>query len=177
MGPTQKLVLVVAWACAAWRCSGHGRGAAARGVAAVPAAANATAPVAPRRATHFAAGAVARAAAIVAMFPVDTLKTRAQLEAPPPVALAHLYRGVVGSLVGYVPSSALVFGCYEAAKRGLLAVGLGDLGGAALLAAILGDLCGALWLVPSEVLKQRLQARGVPPPEKEKEKKRRRRRA
>ncbi|EGB07468.1 hypothetical protein AURANDRAFT_13949, partial [Aureococcus anophagefferens] len=102
------------------------------------------------------AGALARAAAIVVMYPLDTLKTRAQCNDPPHLRLKNVYAGVFGSLVGYVPSAAIIFGFYERAKAFLLLSGFGA-ARAAFGAAVVGDALGALWLVPHEVLKQRLQ--------------------
>ena len=52
---------------------------------------------------HLAAAAVARATSIFAMYPVDTIKTRIQMEQPNPFRLAGIYSGVGGSLIGQVP--------------------------------------------------------------------------
>ncbi|KAH8056645.1 hypothetical protein JL722_7485 [Aureococcus anophagefferens] len=90
------------------------------------------------------------------MYPLDTLKTRAQCNDPPHLRLKNVYAGVFGSLVGYVPSAAIIFGFYERAKAFLLLSGFGA-ARAAFGAAVVGDALGALWLVPHEVLKQRLQ--------------------
>ena len=106
---------------------------------------------------HFLAAALARAAAILVMFPLDTLKTRAQCSSPPPLRLSGIYKGVLGSLLGAVPSAAIIFGCYECAKAALARAGFGA-ARAAFAGAVVGDALGALWLVPSEVLKQRLQS-------------------
>jgi Mitochondrial carrier protein len=52
---------------------------------------------------HLAAAAVARSVSIFAMYPVDTIKTRIQMDQANPLRLEGLYRGVSGSLLGQVP--------------------------------------------------------------------------
>ncbi|KAH8045731.1 hypothetical protein JL721_12559 [Aureococcus anophagefferens] len=86
------------------------------------------------------------------MYPLDTLKTRAQCNDPPHLRLKNVYAGVFGSLVGYVPSAAIIFGFYERAKAFLLLSGFGA-ARAAFGAAVVGDALGALWLVPHELLR------------------------
>ena len=91
--------------------------------------------------------------------PVDTIKTRMQMELPNPLKLTGLYNGVAGSLVGQVPYGVLTFGSYEIYKEALLKR-LPNVKPAFVyaLSAILGDITGSGWLCPSEVLKQKLQA-------------------
>ena len=91
--------------------------------------------------------------------PVDTIKTRMQMELPNPLKLTGLYNGVAGSLVGQVPYGVLTFGSYEIYKEALLKR-LPNVKPAFVyaLSAILGDVTGSGWLCPSEVLKQKLQA-------------------
>lgn len=108
---------------------------------------------------HLAAAAVARAVSIFGMYPVDTIKTRMQMEQVNALRLEGLYKGVSGSLVGQVPYGVLTFGSYEMYKKSLLTkfphvrpVFLYA------LSAILGDVTGSVWLCPSEVVKQQLQA-------------------
>ena len=52
---------------------------------------------------HLAAAAVARSVSIFAMYPIDTLKTRIQLEQTNAMRMSGLYKGVGGSLLGQVP--------------------------------------------------------------------------
>jgi hypothetical protein len=52
---------------------------------------------------HLIAAAVARSVSIFGMYPVDTIKTRMQMEQANPLRLNGLYSGVGGSLVGQVP--------------------------------------------------------------------------
>ena len=58
---------------------------------------------------HLAAAGVARCISILAMFPVDTIKTRLQMSLPSPFAMEGLYTGLGGSLVGQVPYGVLTF--------------------------------------------------------------------
>lgn len=52
---------------------------------------------------HLAAAAVARSVSIFAMYPVDTIKTRIQMDQANALRLSGLYNGVSGSLLGQVP--------------------------------------------------------------------------
>eukprot|EP00953_Heterococcus_sp_UTEX-ZZ885_P039770 20371-Heterococcus_DN1.PRE.2 len=109
---------------------------------------------------HLAAGAIARAISIATLYPVDTIKTRVQLAQLPTVpSIGLLFKGLTSSLAGQIPYAALSFGCYESYKGFLLARMPKSMSLAAVsLAAVAGDLTGSIWLVPSEVIKQLLQA-------------------
>uniref|UniRef100_A0A7S2SIM3 Mitochondrial carrier protein n=1 Tax=Eucampia antarctica TaxID=49252 RepID=A0A7S2SIM3_9STRA len=108
---------------------------------------------------HLAAAAVARATSIFTMYPMDTMKTRIQMEQPNALRLKGLYSGVGGSLVGQVPYGVLTFGSYEVYKNTLLEK-FPDVRPVFLYAisAVLGDVTGSGWLCPSEVVKQKMQA-------------------
>lgn len=108
---------------------------------------------------HLVAAAVARSTSIFAMYPVDTIKTRIQMDQKNPFRLAGIYKGVDGSLMGQVPYGVLTFGSYEMYKNALLKrfpntkpIFLYA------MAAICGDLTGSGLLCPSEVIKQQMQA-------------------
>jgi len=108
---------------------------------------------------HLVAAAAARSISIFGMYPVDTIKTRIQMEQDAPFRLAGIYGGVSGSLLGQVPYGVLTFGSYEVYKKALLSrfpnvepIFLYA------LSAIMGDLTGSGWLCPSEVVKQQMQA-------------------
>lgn len=108
---------------------------------------------------HLAAAAVARTASIFAMYPVDAIKTRIQMEQQNVLRLDGIFNGVVGSLLGQVPYGVLTFGSYEMYKQTLLdrfpsARPVFLYAGA----AVAGDLTGSGWLCPSEVIKQKVQA-------------------
>jgi solute carrier family 25 S-adenosylmethionine transporter 26 len=108
---------------------------------------------------HLLAAAAARSSSIFIMYPIDTIKTRMQMEQPNALRLAGIYKGVGGSLFGQVPYGVLTFGSYEMYKRALLnkfpeAQPIFMYA----IAAVMGDLTGSGWLCPSEVVKQQLQA-------------------
>lgn len=137
---------------------------------------------------HMVAGAAAGIAEHVAMFPVDTVKTRAQALAHPgqrlrggPVAAAvasilrreglrGLYGGVTAVAVGAGPAHALYFAVYEWVKKGL---GPGGWNGpaapplahptlAASLAGATATIVSDGVMTPCDVVKQRLQVVGSP---------------
>jgi solute carrier family 25 S-adenosylmethionine transporter 26 len=108
---------------------------------------------------HLMAAAAARSSSIFLMYPVDTIKTRIQMEQPNALRLAGIYKGVGGSLLGQVPYGVLTFGSYEMYKRALLnAFPNAKPIFMYAAAAIMGDLTGSGWLCPSEVVKQQMQA-------------------
>ncbi|KAK1862759.1 hypothetical protein I4F81_005326 [Pyropia yezoensis] len=111
-------------------------------------------------------GAVAQAAVIAALLPLDALKTRLQImhTTRPSVVRSSLavagdwYAGLLPAVVGALPYGALTFGSYEVAKEVLAerAPGL-PRRRRLVLAACIGDAVGSLWLAPAEVVKQKLQ--------------------
>mmetsp|Transcript_12434 Transcript_12434/g.36633 ORF Transcript_12434/g.36633 Transcript_12434/m.36633 type:complete len:371 (-) Transcript_12434:270-1382(-) len=108
---------------------------------------------------HLCAAAAARCVSIFGMYPMDTVKTRMQMEQANPLRLKGMYKGVGGSLLGQVPYGVLTFGSYEIYKDALLKR-LPTTPPAFIyaLSAVLGDVTGSGWLCPSEVVKQQLQA-------------------
>ncbi|PRW51045.1 mitochondrial carrier [Chlorella sorokiniana] len=128
---------------------------------------------------HMVAGAVAGIGEHVAMYPVDTIKTRMQALAHPGQQLhssvvtalrtvlrregvGGLYRGVTAMALGAGPSHALYFASYEAAKQlyGGNKEGHHPLAHAAAgaTATIVNDGCMNPW----DVVKQRMQVRHSP---------------
>lgn len=128
---------------------------------------------------HMVAGAAAGIGEHVAMFPVDTVKTRMQALAHPGQQLhssvgsalrnilrregaAGLYRGVAAMALGAGPSHALYFATYEAAKElyGGNQQGHHPLATAAAgaTATIVNDGC----MTPWDVVKQRMQVSHSP---------------
>eukprot|EP00871_Galdieria_phlegrea_P005385 jgi/Galph1/5848/GphlegSOOS_G4432.1 len=107
------------------------------------------------------------------MYPVDTLKTRLQVERIRTKTswntILHtlskpqtLYWGVLSTLIGQVPYGMLTFGSYEIYKD-LLSKWIHRSNRLRIiLAAVMGDVTGSLWLCPSEVVKSRLQAGQFP---------------
>lgn len=108
---------------------------------------------------HLAAAAAARCVSIFTMFPVDTIKTRLQMDMTNPFKLDGLYNGVGGSLIGQVPYGVLTFGSYEMYKKTFLNrfPNIEPVFVYA-MAAICGDVTGSGWICPSEVIKQQTQA-------------------
>jgi len=110
------------------------------------------------------AGAVAGAAVDLVLYPIDTIKTRLQTGSMKELsleALPELYAGLVGSLAGHVPSSALFFAIYQTSKVYWLEPSFGQGAVAAqLLASALGNLGASTIRVPTEVVKTRLQSGG-----------------
>ena len=96
----------------------------------------------------------------MALFPIDTIKTRMQSKQglrSLGVADLHKLRGIGATAVGSMPSSALFFLTYESIKR------RNPDGGATqhIIAASIGDCVACLVRVPTDVVKQRVQARQV----------------
>jgi len=108
---------------------------------------------------HLMAAGVARCVSIFTMYPMDTIKTRMQMEQANALRLTGLYKGVAGSLFGQVPYGVLTFGSYEMYKTTLLNA-LPNVKPVLVyaLSAVLGDITGSGWLCPSEVIKQQMQA-------------------
>lgn len=108
---------------------------------------------------HLCAAAAARCVSIFGMYPMDTVKTRMQMEQANPLRLQGLYKGVGGSLLGQVPYGVLTFGSYEMYKEALLKrLPTTPPAFVYAISAVLGDVTGSGWLCPSEVVKQQMQA-------------------
>ena len=129
--------------------------------------------------TALAAGAFAGTTVDLSLYPLDTLKTRLQSSAGfyPSGGFTGIYRGVGSALLGSAPSAALFFVSYESIK-GLLArkreldrkydtlsgdfpIQLGRWSEPVehMAAASLGEVAACVVRVPTEVVKQRAQAR------------------
>lgn len=112
--------------------------------------------------TAMAAGGVAGLAVDVSMFPLDTIKTRMQSSHGfwKAGGVKGIYNGLASAAVGSVPGASLFFGVYETAKP-LMAEALGPAAGAStvhMLAASTGELAACLVRVPTENVKQKMQA-------------------
>ncbi|OSX77358.1 hypothetical protein BU14_0152s0053, partial [Porphyra umbilicalis] len=112
-------------------------------------------------------GALAQAAVVALLLPLDAVKTRLQVmpAAARPTAVAarlgaagHWYGGLVPAVAGALPYGALTFGTYEVAKE-VLAERAPRLPRRRRLvaAAVLADAVGGLWLAPAENIKQKVQ--------------------
>jgi hypothetical protein len=106
-----------------------------------------------------ASGAVAGAAVETALYPIDTIKTRLQaVRGGGKIVWGGLYSGLAGNIAGVIPASALFMGVYEPLKRAVLAEGHSPLT-AQFVAATAAGTAASLLRVPTEVVKQRMQAR------------------
>jgi len=103
-----------------------------------------------------AAGGAAGTTVDVALFPLDTIKTRLQAAEGfwRSGGLSRIYAGLGPVLVGSAPGAAVFFCAYEAAKAVL-----GDDARAHATSAAIGEVAACSVRVPVEVVKQRRQAR------------------
>eukprot|EP00553_Chaetoceros_curvisetus_P000889 CAMPEP_0204627704 /NCGR_PEP_ID=MMETSP0717-20131115/14215_1 /ASSEMBLY_ACC=CAM_ASM_000666 /TAXON_ID=230516 /ORGANISM="Chaetoceros curvisetus" /LENGTH=285 /DNA_ID=CAMNT_0051644047 /DNA_START=85 /DNA_END=942 /DNA_ORIENTATION=+ len=109
------------------------------------------------------AGGLAGTSVDVALYPIDTLKTR--LQSPKGFLAAGGFRGVYNGLgaaaIGSAPGAALFFSVYESLKvkiNGLDMVGDPAIGH--MTAASCGEAAACLVRVPTEVIKQNMQIGG-----------------
>ena len=102
-------------------------------------------------------GAAAGTAVDVILFPLDTIKTR--LQAPNGFweagGFKGVYRGLLPVLFGSAPGAALFFSTYESAKHKL---NFEHQSVNHMTAACLGEITACVVRVPTETIKQRLQA-------------------
>mmetsp|Transcript_18664 Transcript_18664/g.63048 ORF Transcript_18664/g.63048 Transcript_18664/m.63048 type:complete len:277 (+) Transcript_18664:32-862(+) len=107
----------------------------------------------------FLCGGVAGVAVDVALYPLDTIKTR--LQAPQGFIKAGgfsgIYRGLSVTALGSAPGAALFFASYENAKTALEPMDA-PVAFKHVLAASCGELMACLVRVPTEVIKQRMQS-------------------
>lgn len=101
------------------------------------------------------------------MFPLDTLKTRLQSSAGfwASGGFRGIYNGIGSAVVGSAPGAALFFVTYESVKRhAASSQERGTYGEASvhMLAASLGEIAACAVRVPTEVVKQRAQAKQHP---------------
>ncbi|XP_023932372.1 S-adenosylmethionine mitochondrial carrier protein [Lingula anatina] len=110
----------------------------------------------------FYAGAAAGLCVDLALFPIDTVKTRLQSEQGffKTGGFRGIYAGIGATAVGSAPGSALFFVSYEAVKDSLgRRLETEHLQPAVhMTAAACGEVAGCLARVPTEVVKQRAQA-------------------
>lgn len=127
--------------------------------------------------TSLIAGGLAGTSVDLALFPIDTLKTR--LQSPRGFLAAGgfrgVYRGVWAGAAGSAPGAALFFGTYEAMKPAVaeLQYQYLNLGGAGssswssspalthMTAASIGEAAACLVRVPTEVIKSKMQTNAV----------------
>ncbi|KAI9342884.1 mitochondrial carrier domain-containing protein [Obelidium mucronatum] len=110
------------------------------------------------------AGAIAGVTVDVALFPLDTIKTRLQAREGFRAAggFKGVYAGLSSAAIGSAPGAAAFFSMYELLKR-KLNHSIGDDSGKRrvlihMLAASGGEVTACIIRVPTEVVKQRMQA-------------------
>ncbi|KAL8093094.1 uncharacterized protein LOC141693250 [Apium graveolens] len=129
------------------------------------------------------AGSVAGSIEHMAMFPVDTLKTRMQAIGSSSSAsftapvinlrqslssilkiegLAGLYRGVAAMGIGAGPAHAVYFSVYETFKKSLLAHGNPNTSAVHAVSGVFATVASDAVITPMDVVKQRLQLKNSP---------------
>ncbi|KAK8407225.1 hypothetical protein O3P69_002051 [Scylla paramamosain] len=111
--------------------------------------------------TSLMAGGMAGTAVDVALFPLDTLKTRLQSEAGFRASggFRGIYSGLGPAALASAPNAALFFCTYESMKKVLSChVPSNYLPGVHMAAASAGEVVACIIRVPMEVVKQRRQA-------------------
>jgi solute carrier family 25 S-adenosylmethionine transporter 26 len=107
------------------------------------------------------AGACAGVSVDVSLYPIDTIKTRCQAQEGffKAGGFTGIYRGLGAAALGSAPGAALFFSTYETVKP-LARSALGDDRPVAVqgFAASSGECMACLVRVPTEVVKQRMQA-------------------
>ena len=118
-------------------------------------------PTLPPATISLLSGALAGTTVDTTLFPLDTVKTRLQSRQGflASGGFRHLYRGLGPVLVFSAPSAALFFVTYDTAKRLPSPSPSPSPAATHMLAACLGELAACTVRVPTEVLKQRAQAR------------------
>ena len=119
-------------------------------------------PTSPSWSSSLLAGGMAGTAVDVALFPLDTLKTRAQSPQGFRASggFARVYAGLGPAALGSAPNAALFFLAYDSSKRFLSSkTGSNRFEPQVQMAsAALGEMTACLVRVPVEIVKQRRQA-------------------
>ena len=101
------------------------------------------------------AGGVAGLFTDIALFPLDTVKTRLQQGSYQPNMFRGLYQGLGPAAIASAPSAAIFFGTYEYMKRAIAGPGSSVFANGS--AAAVAEVAACLFKVPFEVVKQRFQ--------------------
>lgn len=115
---------------------------------------------------HIQAGGIAGTTVDTSLFPLDTLKTRLQSSNGfwASGGFRGVYNGIGSAVVGSAPGAALFFVTYEGVKKQFGGKNQSAYGeaGVHMLAASLGEVAACAVRVPTEVVKQRAQAKQHP---------------
>ena len=112
--------------------------------------------------TSLLAGGVAGTTTDVALFPLDTIKTR--MQSPQGFlksgGFRGVYKGLSAAAVGSAPGAAIFFSTYEMSKQYVSATWPGAVPASVVHmgCASVGEVAACLVRVPTEVVKQRMQA-------------------
>jgi solute carrier family 25 S-adenosylmethionine transporter 26 len=104
------------------------------------------------------AGGIAGTFTDIALFPIDTIKTRLQSTSRTPgmqSLVRGVYQGIGPAALASAPSAAIFFGSYEYGKRFFSDTPFGHG-----QAAVGGEIFSALFKVPFEIVKQRMWGLG-----------------
>jgi len=114
----------------------------------------------PSFATAFLPGGIAGTSVDVALFPIDTIKTRCQSQQGFVKAggVRGIYSGLSAAVSGSAPSAALFFATYETVKPFASRVFSDRPVVVQAVSASIGECVASFARVPSEVVKQRMQA-------------------
>ncbi|VDL54625.1 unnamed protein product [Hymenolepis diminuta] len=109
--------------------------------------------------TALLSGATAGLCVDLAVYPLDTIKTRLQsmAQSVKPAGHLHLFAGLPAVLFGSAPSAALFFCAYEVTKNRTTSEGILPWF-SSMMAACVGELVACVIRVPCETIKQRAQA-------------------
>jgi len=109
------------------------------------------------------AGGLAGTSVDVALFPIDTIKTR--IQSPQGFLKAGGFRGVYNGLsaaaIGSAPGAALFFTVYEKSKEYVHSYLPNYRVGTHMIAASMGEIAACLVRVPTEAVKQNMQAQHI----------------
>ncbi|EME41061.1 hypothetical protein DOTSEDRAFT_136199 [Dothistroma septosporum NZE10] len=112
------------------------------------------------------AGGIAGTTVDISLFPLDTLKTRLQSSAGfwASGGFRGVYNGIGSAVVGSAPGAGLFFVTYETTKKYFASNTRDSYGeaGVHMAAASLGEIAACAVRVPTEVIKQRAQAKQHP---------------
>ncbi|VDD75152.1 unnamed protein product [Mesocestoides corti] len=117
------------------------------------------------RGVQFCAGALAGLCVDVALYPVDTMKTRLQSASRTiftPCGRLRLFAGLPTVLLGSAPASAVFFYAYELSKDVSMAAGL-PMWTSSVIGTTVGDILSMVIWVPCENVKQSAQSRPFDP--------------
>jgi len=106
-----------------------------------------------------AAGGAAGTSVDVALYPIDTVKTRLQAANGfwKSGGFRGIYRGLSAATIGSAPGAAIFFSAYETTKPITRSI-IGDSWLSYSAASSVGEVCACTVRVPVEVVKQRMQA-------------------